>query len=124
MKYALKHLPNGSFVIFYFDETGDKFIQFMKSGIRIVLDIPIWETNMFYDRKKDLMEILKKSGIEKSAIHNLRQGKSKSYINVDFGNNNVIASDVATKICSDIFGVKKPNLVCYETHALVQKPRN
>ena len=121
MKFALKHLPNGSFIVFHFDETGNEFMQFMKSGTRIISDIPIWETNVFFNKKKDLMEILKKFGIKKGAIYNIRQGKSNVDLRVDFGNHNAVACGVAIKICEDIFGIKEPNLVNYETYALIQK---
>ncbi len=124
MKFALRCLPNQSYLIFFFDETGNEFIQFSKNGIKIILDIPIWETNIFFNKKNDLMEILKKSGIKKSAINNLRYGRNKTELRVDFGNHNAIASEVATEICKEIFGLREPNLVKYETHALVPKRGN
>jgi hypothetical protein len=124
MRFALGYLPNGSYIIFYFDETGNEFIQFSKNGIKIILDIPIWETNLFFNKKNDLIEILKKSGIKKGAITNLRDGRNKTELRVDFGNHNAIASKVATEICKEIFGLSEPNLVKYETHALVQKRSN
>jgi hypothetical protein len=121
MGFALRHLPNQSYIIFFFNESGDEFIQFMKNGTRIVLNVPIWETNVFFNKKKDLMEILKKSGIKKGATSNLKQGKSKTDLKVDFGNHNVIASKVAMAICEEIFGLKVTDLVNYETHRLVPK---
>jgi hypothetical protein len=121
MKFALRHLPNGSFIIFDFGETGNEFIQFMKNGTSIITDIPIWETNVFFNKKNDLMEILKKSGIKKDAITNLRDGRNKTELRVDFGNHNVIASKVVEEICKEIFGINEPSLVNYETHRLVPK---
>lgn len=121
MGFALRRLPNQSYIIFFFNETGDEFIQFMKNGTSIILNVPVWETNIFFNKKKDLMEILKKSGIKKDAIDNLRQGKSKTDLKVDFKNHNVIASKVAVAICKEIFGLREPTLVNYETHRLIPK---
>jgi len=119
MRFALRYLPNRSFISFGFDENRNKFIQFMKNGTSIILDIPIWETNDFFNRRNDILEILKKSGIRKGAITNLRDGRNKTELRVDFGNHNAIASEVAMGICKEIFGLREPDLVEYETHRLV-----
>lgn len=121
MRFALRYLPNGSFIIFHFDENGNEFIQFSKNGPKIILDLPIWETNIFFNKRKDLIEILKKSDIKKGAIYNLRHGRNKTELRVDFGNHNAIASEVAMEICKEIFGLREPDLVKYETHRLVPK---
>jgi hypothetical protein len=121
MKFALRYLPNQSYIIFFFDETVNEFIQFTKNGTKIILDIPIWETNVFFNKRNDLMEILKKSGIKKDAITNLRDGRNKTELRVNFGNHNAIASEVATEICREIFGLREPGIISYETHRLVPK---
>lgn len=123
MKYALRYLPNGSFIIFSFNNNGDEFVQFMKAGTSIILDIPVWGTNLFYGKKKELSEIFQKAGIKKRSIHTLKQGRGGSGLRVDFGNHNAKASGVATEICQEIYGIKEPAVIRYETHRLVPKPK-
>jgi len=42
VSYALKHLPNCSFIVFSFDSSENYFVQFGNMGGNIVLDVPFW----------------------------------------------------------------------------------
>jgi len=119
MKFALRHLPNRSSIIFFFDETEGKFVQFMKNGTNIILDIPVWETNEYFNQNEALMKIFKKTGIKKNAIRDFKQEESRSTLKVDFGNHNAIASRTALEICKTIFEKKNPELINYKTGILV-----
>lgn len=121
VKYALKHLPNGSFVIFDFDTTDDKFVQFANIGGNIIMNIPVWFTNEFYNRKLDLKKILSDSGIKKTSITEEKYGKEKFDIKVSFGNHYVKAAKVTVLICKEIFNINEPCVFDYKTHNLTRK---
>jgi hypothetical protein len=119
IKYALRNLPNGSFVIFTFGRDDDIFVQFMKAGDKIYLDIPMWITNKFFDSKKVIMELLKESGIKNSSVSGVDEGKDKTGINVCFGKHNVKAARVTVSICKEIYGINEPCVFKYDTSRLV-----
>jgi len=121
LKYALKHLPNGSFVIFDFDTTDQKFVQFANLGGNILMNIPVWFTNEFYNRKLELKNILSDSGIKKASITEEKYGKDKLDIKVSFGNHHIKAAEVALLICKEIFGINEPCVFDYKTHNLARK---
>lgn len=116
LKYALKHLPNGSFVIFDFDTNRKKFIQFANFGGKTIMNIPIWITNEFYNQKPGLQKLLSDSGIKTSVITFEKYGKDKIDMKVDFGNHYGKASEVAVLICKKIYGINEPCIFNYETH--------
>ena len=121
IRYALKHLPNGSFVIFDFDTTDEKFVQFANIGRGIIMNIPVWFTNKFYNRKLDLKKILSDSGIKRASISEEKYGKEKLDIKVSFGNHHVKAAEVAISICKEIYGIYQPCVFDYKTSNLAQK---
>lgn len=121
LKYALRYLPNGSFVIFDFDTTDEKFVQFANIGGDIVMNIPVWFTNEFYNRKLELKKILSDSGIKKASITEEKYGKEKIDLKVSFGNHFTKAAEVAILICKEIFNINEPCVFDYKTHNLARK---
>ena len=121
IKYALKHLPNGSFVIFDFDTTDEKFVQFANIGGEITLDIPVWYTNKFYNRKAELNKILSDSGVKNSSITEIKENEENFDLKVSFGNHHTKAAKVAILICKKIFDINEPCVFEYKTHNLARK---
>jgi hypothetical protein len=119
IEYALKNLPNRSFIVFTFGTKDEIFVQFMKSGGKIYLDIPMWITNKFYDSKKVILELLKKSGIKSSSVSGVNEGKDKTGIIVCFGIHNIKATEVAVLICKEIYGINEPCVFKYVTDCLI-----
>lgn len=124
VKYALKQLPNGSFVIFDFDASGVKFVQFANLGEKITLDIPIWITNEFFNHEADLKKIFTNLGIKKASIRKIRIGKEKYDINVSFENHYTKAAKIAFLICNEIYSINEPCVFDYKTSNLVRKPKS
>jgi hypothetical protein len=121
IKFALTHLPNGSFVIFFFDNYRNIAVQFIRSGTDIHLVTPVWEGNEYEGKRPELSKLIKKSNIEKSAIYRQNYGKGKIDVGINFHENYTKAANFAILITKDLFHFKDPVLFEYETNRLVPK---
>ncbi len=124
IKFALKHLPNRSFVIFIFDDYRNVGVQFMRSGVDIYLIVPAWKENEYERKSKELSKLIKKSNIEESAIGRRNFGKGKIDVSINFHENYTKAANFAILIIKELFNLQDPVLFEYETHHLVLKPGN
>jgi hypothetical protein len=121
IKFALKHLPNGSFVIFFFDDYRKIAVQFGRSGPDIHLVTPVWEGNEYEGKRKELSKLIKKSRIEKSAIYRKTYGKNKIDVGINFHGNCTKAANFAVLVTKELFNLQDPMLFEYESHRLVPK---
>lgn len=121
IKLALTHLPNGSYIIFFFDSYRNIAVQFMRSGTDVHLVTPVWESNPYEGKGTEISKLIKKSNIEKSAIYRQNYGKGKIDVGINFHENYTKATNFAILITKDLFHFKDPELFEYETNRLVQK---
>ena len=129
--YALRHLPNESFIIFEFDSAEDRFVQFFNTSRNICIDIPIYPGNIYYTKENELIDLLrsmhitrryskkKPPGLGKDRFDILHQGEDQKSIRVNFGRIYIGAADATLLIAQEIFGIKEPSLVGYKTDKLV-----
>jgi hypothetical protein len=121
VKYALTHLPNGSFIIFFFDSVKNIAVQFMRSGEDIYLVIPVWENNPYEGMEEELSKLEIKSKIIKSSISRKRYGKGRIDVSICFHKSYTKAAGFALSIAKDIFHYDNPRLFEYDTTRLVPK---
>jgi hypothetical protein len=121
IKFALTHLPNGSFVIFFFDNYRNVGVQFMRSGVDIYLVIPVWEGNEYEGKRPELIKLIKKSNIEGPAIGRRNLGKGKIDVSINFHDHYAKAANFAVLVTKELFNLQDPMLFEYETHRLVPK---
>jgi hypothetical protein len=121
IKFALTHLPNGSFVIFFFDNYRNIAVQFMRSGTDIHLVTPVWEGNEYEGKRVELSKLIKKSNIKSSVIYRKNYGKGKIDVGINFHGNYAKAANFSILITKELFNFQDPVLFEYETHRLVPK---
>lgn len=124
IKFALTHLPNGSFVIFFFDDYRKIAVQLMKNGEYVYLVTPVWEGNEYEGKRAELSKLIRKSNIKKSAITRRNYGKGKIDVGINFHRNYSKAANFAILITKELFNFKDPVLFEYETHRLIPKRKN
>jgi hypothetical protein len=128
--YALKHLPNNSYIIFYFDNSKDHFVQFCKLGGSIVLDLPLWPDNPYYEQEKNLLQFLRDMHFQRiyskpdsrvfqqDRFDIIRHSKGKKFIRANFGKIYIRAAVGALLIGETIFGIDNPDVSHYESGRL------
>lgn len=120
---ALYYLPQRSFVIFFFDKDKELFVQFAKFGDDVLTVFPVWNTNVYADKRKELTKLIKKAGIDKKDVRRSGAGEDRIDVSVRFHCDNVRASEFTFLIVRELFDVKNPKLYSYESHRLVEKQK-
>jgi hypothetical protein len=126
IKYALRNLPNNSFIVFSFDRQSDVFVQLGNMGGNIVMDLPIWTTNAYYGKAEKIVRLLKSQKLTRQYSKNESfKPKTKSFallpdwnvhnkqIKVNFGDDYGKAAEIAVLIAEKVFQIKNPILRKY-----------
>ena len=132
IRFALRFLPQGSFIVFCFDKKTDQFVQLENSREEIVMNIPIWNTNAYYGKDSEILKVLKSQNLVRQYSKNeYFRPKTNSFallpdwnehnkqIKVNFGDDYIKASQVAFEIAEKVFKRSNPNLHKYVSDRLV-----
>lgn len=132
VRYALRFLPDGFFIIFSFDLHNELFVQYAKLNGNIVVDFPLWNGNSYYGEDKELISLLRsiqltrkywKNRVPKLKPYtfvNIREGKNKKEIRASFGKNYINAAKASLLIAEKIFNIKTPGVFRYESGKLIE----
>ena len=128
IEYALKNLPEQTYIIFTFDWSEQCFVQFGNDYGEIFLDLPFWETNSYKDQEKNILKLLRKKGFVRRYWKRFR-GKNGNYVfynqpvagnrgkvlKIEFGRDFKKATEVALAIVEKAFYLQYPRLTSYQS---------
>lgn len=127
---ALRNLPEGSFIVFSFDEEADSFVQLANMGGSIVMDIPLWATNNYFGRDEEVVKLLRSMHFVRSSRKSTRLFKKDHFdiisddqnheeIRASFGGIFTKAANATLRIAEEIFGINTPTITYYVTDKLM-----
>lgn len=130
MIYALTHLPNGSFIVFSFDKSGYLFVQFANLNGNVVADFPLWDSNCYYDKEKEIVACLKSMDFRRRYWNKgvtqvfppyyqaINQRSGKKAIIADFGKNYSLAAEATILIARKLLRIETPRIFNFSSARL------
>ena len=128
---ALYFLPGSCFVIFYFDEERQCFVQFMNVGGYLFLDFPFSSAGLFYDKEEELTKLFESQRFTRVSRKNFSASKKNTFITMkdnydmkvlraSFRDDYLKAAELTLLIAKKIFNIKNPAVNFYESHKLIR----
>jgi hypothetical protein len=130
---ALSWLPVGHFIIFFFDNRKDYFVQFFNNEGEIILDFPMWYGSQWSNKQKEFVNILRSlkfkriysrdidESYKQNVFFDASKGRKKKQIRANFKENYSKEADLALLIAGKIYGFKKTGDFSYFSDQLMQE---